>query len=129
MAYITSFTLKEKKHSCSSFIVFVCGNLSIATFFPFLSRFLNFFGGKVFIVTKCSVLGAIPCKGPPETVNWNFSVLKQFFHKIYPKTLKFLFPKNIFDCFHMLWISFCVYKRIKVFFVPDVTLLNATGNL
>ena len=24
---------------------------------------------------------------------------------------------------------FCVHKRIKVFFVPDVTMLNATMNL
>ena len=55
--------------------------------------------------------------------------LKKCFHKEFPKTLKFLFPKKKFDYFHKLWIIFCVYKRIKVFFVPDVTLLNATVNL
>ena len=47
------------------------------------------------------------------------------FHKIFPKTLKSLFSKEKkkkkFNYFHKLWTSFCVYKRIKVFFVLDMT--------
>ena len=46
------------------------------------------------------------------------------FSQIFPQTLKFIFFE---DYFHKLWI-FCIYIGIKVFFVLDMALLNATGN-
>ena len=51
--FITCFTLKGKEHSCSSFTVFVRGNLSTTMFFSLLTRFL---GKALAIPTKCFVL-------------------------------------------------------------------------
>ena len=45
-----------------------------------------------------------------------------------PETLKFVFPKNVLIIF-INYVFFFVYKRIKVFLVPDVTLSNITVNL
>ena len=70
---------------------------------------------------------AIPCQGPPELVNGNL-ILKEFFDKMSPETLKFVFPKNVLIIF-INYVFFFVYKRIKVLLVPDVTLSNITVNL
>ena len=43
--------------------------------------------------------------------------------------MKFLFSKKNVWLFSLIMNFFCVHKRMKVFFVPDVTLLNATMNL
>ena len=68
---------------------------------------------------------AIPCQGPPEIANWNVCILTQFFHKYFLRPWSLFFLKIIFiNCGF-----FCIYIRIKVFFVLDVALLNATGNL
>ena len=45
---------------------------------------------------------------------------------MFPKTLKFLFSKNVFWLFSLIKDCFCVYKRIKLVFVPDVALLNVS---
>ena len=65
--------LWKKKNSCSVFTVFVCENLSIAMFFLFLRRFLNwffcFFFWKVLaIVTKCSILDIAGVLNPLQYV-------------------------------------------------------------
>ena len=96
---------------------------------------LDMIGSVVSIHMLLLYIRTIPCQGPPELVNWNFSILsflsqRSFFQKIFPKTLKFLFSKICFDYFHYIIMDFfCVYKRIKVVFVPGVTLLNVNVNL
>ena len=73
MVYITSFTLKEKKHSYSICTVFVCGCLSAAVFIFFLSRFLKgFFTGirYFFLPHKCSILDVAGVLNPQYAPTW-----------------------------------------------------------
>ena len=54
----------------------------------------------------------------------NFLTLKEFFTKYFLRPWNPYFQKKKkkkFNYFHKLWTSFCVYKRIKVFFVLDMT--------
>ena len=69
MVYITCFTLKEKKHSCSIFTVFLYGYLSAAMFIFFFADFLTVFFEKAlgnFFVTKCSILDVAGILDPPQ---------------------------------------------------------------
>ena len=58
MGYITCFTLKEKKHSCSIFTVFAYQHLCTAMFI--------FFRKALTIVTKSSILDVAGILNPPQ---------------------------------------------------------------
>ena len=67
------------------------------------------FEKPIFLFWTLKCIWAIPCQSPPELVNWNFLILRQLFHKIFPKTLKFYFQKNFLIIFinygfFFLWI-------------------------
>ena len=61
------------------------------------------------------MIWAILCQGPPELVNGNFLIPKQFFHTIFPKTLKFLFSKMFLIIFINYGFFLCLQKNQSSF--------------
>ena len=69
-------------HAC----IEICSHMFCSNYFVIIDLTLDI---KMFLTYW---FWAILCQGPPEIVNWNFSSrLKQFFHKIYCRNLKFFF--------------------------------------
>ena len=90
------------------------------------------FGTGKFLAWEVQKSQGHSMRSSPRTSKLKLLILfKQFFHKIFTKTLKFLFSKIFFWLFSLIIMDFfCVYKRIKVVFVPDVTLLlSVTVNM
>ena len=57
----------------------------------------------------------IPCQDPPELVNWNFLILKQFFTKHFLRPWNSYFQKKMFDDFYKFCTFFVFTKELKYF--------------